>query len=183
MVAALASSLEPLTDTNPAPTEARPPISTEPISRTELLARNIRETGGACYLYGSLTMFLGQGQHDIASFLEYLKQLLHDAGNPTDPIEVMLIEQLVLAHHNLGRLHVRAASAKDIQEHEVFNAAAARLTAEFRRTALAVGHYRQMSPKKDRSTSTSATMAANSGIESNGVARTLPITSRKHKGR
>ena len=34
-----------------------------------------------------------------AAFKVYLDRLLQDAGNPTDPVEIVLLEQLALAHH------------------------------------------------------------------------------------
>ena len=50
----------------------------------------------------------------------YLLGVLEDAGNPTDPIERMLVEQICLAHHNIGRLHVKAASADHPEEARVY---------------------------------------------------------------
>jgi hypothetical protein len=54
----------------------------------------------------------------------------------------MMIELLTLTYHSIGRLHVQAADAKTPEEAKVFNAAAARLNGEFRRTALALKTYR-----------------------------------------
>jgi hypothetical protein len=54
----------------------------------------------------------------------------------------MLIEQLMVAHHNVGRLHMQAAAARDLEEARICNAAAVRLMAEFRRSALALRTYR-----------------------------------------
>lgn len=73
----------------------------------------------------------------------YRDQLLKEAGNPTDPIERMMIEQLALAHFRVGRLHTRVAEARTVDEVKAFSAAATRLTGEFRRLALAIRQYRQ----------------------------------------
>jgi hypothetical protein len=54
----------------------------------------------------------------------------------------MLIEQLMVAHHNVGRLHMQAAATRDLEEARICNAAAVRLMAEFRRSALALRTYR-----------------------------------------
>lgn len=55
----------------------------------------------------------------------------------------MLVEQIALAHHNIGRLHVQAARAETIQQANAYNSAAARLLAEFRRSVLALKSYRE----------------------------------------
>jgi hypothetical protein len=47
-----------------------------------------------------------------------------------------------MAHHNVGRLHMQAATAGDPEEARLCNAAAVRLMAEFRRSALALRTYR-----------------------------------------
>ena len=83
-----------------------------------------------------------------AAFKLYRDGLLKQAGSPTDPIEVMLIEQLALAHHRIGQLHVEAEQAKSVEESKVFTMAAARLTGEFRRLALALSQYRQPLPRR-----------------------------------
>ena len=46
------------------------------------------------------------------AFNLYLHRVLEESGDPQDPIERMLVEQLCLAHHNIGRLHVQAAAAE-----------------------------------------------------------------------
>lgn len=88
--------------------------------------------------------------HEVgpASFKVYLDGLRKDAGNPTDPVEIMLVEQLALAHHRVAQLHVQAEQSKTIDEAKVFTVAAARLTGELRRLALALNQYRQPVPKR-----------------------------------
>ena len=78
----------------------------------------------------------------------FLDQLTHDAGDPTDPLEIMQLEQLAMAHFRIGELHSRAADAKDAKVVEVFSSAATQLTAEFRRGMLARVKYRQMSGRQ-----------------------------------
>ena len=67
---------------------------------------------------------------------------LEDAGDSKDPIERMLIEQMVLAHHRLARLQVRAHGATNTELIKVLNAAAVRLMGEIRRFALSIRQYR-----------------------------------------
>jgi hypothetical protein len=81
---------------------------------------------------------------EILGYDRYVTDLLQEAGNPSDPVERMLVEQLVLAHHKIGSLHAEAAGAKGTAA-ALCNAAAARLMAEFRKSALALKTYRTSS--------------------------------------
>jgi hypothetical protein len=76
------------------------------------------------------------------AFKLYRDQLLRDSGQPTDAIEVMLIEQLMWAHHRIGDLHVQASTASSPETSEIYSTAAAKLMAEFRKTSLALREYR-----------------------------------------
>src|SRR5262245_45301212 len=65
----------------------------------------------------------------------YLERLLEEAGRPHDPVERMMLEQLAVAHFRIAQLHVGAGQAKGAEAVKLYNAAAARLLGEFRRTA------------------------------------------------
>lgn len=84
----------------------------------------------------------------LEGFSLYTKEVQKDAGGPKDPIEQMLIEQITLAHHNIGRLGMRAAAAQTLEEVEVFEAAHARLLSEFRRAIGALKDYREPSGQR-----------------------------------
>ncbi len=84
----------------------------------------------------------------VDAYTLYMQQLLKDAGSPGDPVEQMLVEQLAMAHHNIGRLHANAAVVKDLQQIKAYNSAAVRLLAEFRRMAEALRTYRTPVPSK-----------------------------------
>jgi hypothetical protein len=105
-------------------------------------AANLPRLAPATYLYGAATTLLGPA-FDVPVFEVYLAGYLRDAGDPRDPVERMLLEQLAWAHHVLGRLHVQAGSRDNAEEATAFHAAAARLMGEFRRSALALKSYRQ----------------------------------------
>jgi hypothetical protein len=107
---------------------------------SEHFAVQLRETAGSLFLYASMGGFLTQV--DPAAFKLFRDRLLLDAGNPTDPVEVMLVEQLALAHMNVGRLHFRSATADGLEAAKAFGSLAVALTGEFRRTALALQAYR-----------------------------------------
>jgi hypothetical protein len=74
----------------------------------------------------------------------YRDGLVADAGNPSDPVEVMLLETLALAHLNAGRLLCRSveAEAVDVEVARKYGAMATAMVGELRRTALALAAYR-----------------------------------------
>jgi hypothetical protein len=110
------------------------------ISPSEHYAGHLHETSASAYLYCSLAdVFREVGPE---SFKLYLLQTLEAAGSPSDPIERMLIEQICLAHHNIGRLHVKAATADHLEAERTYIGAAALLTGEFRRSVTALKAYR-----------------------------------------
>lgn len=128
-----------------------PPAATEPPrspEATKQLAAKLRVGASAAYLTETAFKAFVPSQPDSVSHA-YLESLLRDAGATQDPVEQMLIEQIVFAHHAIGMLHKRAASAPELDQIEVYHAAAARLLAEFRRSVLALKKYREpYSPKR-----------------------------------
>jgi hypothetical protein len=103
-------------------------------------ARQLAETSGAAFLYGSLAGVFQQA--GTAAFKKYRDRLVADCGDPADPVEIMLIEQLALAHLNAGRLHYRAAVAEGVEAARAFGGLAVLLHGEVRCTALALQEYR-----------------------------------------
>jgi hypothetical protein len=88
---------------------------------------------------------------ETGAYRLYLERILDEAGNPTDPIEAMLVQQLCLAHFRIGKLHVGAEMANGVEAMKLYSAAAARMLGEFRRTALALHVYRAHIPEgKDK---------------------------------
>jgi len=83
-----------------------------------------------------------------SGFKVYLDRLLKDSGNPSDPIERMMIEQLALAHHRIAQLHVQAAEADTVDAAKQYMSVAIRLTGELRRMSLAIKQYRQPTTTK-----------------------------------
>lgn len=97
--------------------EALPPSPAAPTPRpTDLQALHLRETAAGCYLYAASAGVFPQ--FETAAFTAYVEALRRDAGDagdPGDPIEGMLIEQLAMAHHAVGRLHWKAATAGTLE--------------------------------------------------------------------
>jgi hypothetical protein len=108
----------------------------------EYRAENLRTRGAAAYLHGTAAPILAP-DFSVSCWKVYVDRFMREAGDPKDPIERLLVEQLLLAHDALGRLHVRAGSREGVEEVNVFLGAIARLLGEFRRTALALQAYRQ----------------------------------------
>jgi hypothetical protein len=109
---------------------------------------------------------------DGAAYKIYLDDVLSRCSDPADPIERMLLEQLALAHHALGRLHVRAAEARSLPEAQLYHASAARLLGEFRLTALALKTYRMSGESTGRVSASprpgnpsQEALAENAGVE------------------
>jgi hypothetical protein len=91
-------------------------------------------------------------QPDVMSYRIYRDRLLADYGDPRDPVVIMLLEQLALAHLNCGQLLRQASEAGTVECASAYLAATARLMAEFRRTALALPAYREAAQRLDRCT-------------------------------
>jgi hypothetical protein len=78
---------------------------------------------------------------ETSAYRAYLEQVLVQAGNPADPLEKMLITQACLCHFRVAQLHVGASQAKGVEAVRAYNAVAARLLGEMRRTVLAIHAY------------------------------------------
>ncbi len=103
-------------------------------------AGHLAETSASAFMYFTMAGVFRQA--DALAFKKFRDRLLADCGSPTDPIEVMMIEQLALAHLNTGRLHHRAATADSLEAARVYGTTAILLMGEFRRGALALKSYR-----------------------------------------
>lgn len=119
----------------------RSPAQAAPAS--EHHAAHLRETSGSAYLYCTMSRVFREVGPE--AYKTYLLKVLEDAGKPTDPIEQMLVEQIVLAHHSIGRLHVKAATTDDLEAARVYLGSAALLTGEFRRSISTLKSYREPS--------------------------------------
>lgn len=79
---------------------------------------------------------------DTSAYRVYLAGVMRDLGDPKDPIERMLIEQLCLAHFRVAQLHGAAGQANGLEGTKLLNTVAARMLGEMRRTALSLKAYR-----------------------------------------
>jgi hypothetical protein len=125
--------------TAPPPTDPRRQVQQRAAHHADALR------GAAFPVLMSEALGLG-GMFDGSACRVFLERLLADAGNPADPVERMLLEQLALAHFRTAQLHVAAGQSKGAEAAKLLSAAAARLLGEFRRTALALRAYRGREP-------------------------------------
>ena len=105
------------------------------------LAVNLRDNAAAGWLYMVTNSTLGE-QIGPDAFLVFRKLMLEEAGDPADPVERMLIEQLALAHFSIGQLRIRSCLTELPKMSLAFSDSATRLLGEFRRCSLALEEYR-----------------------------------------
>ena len=105
------------------------------------------------YLQAILTEAIGTGP-PREGLQEYLKNVLQQAGGASDPIERIIVEQILMMHHSVGRLHIKAASSATHDQDKVYSERATALTAELRRWILALPQYREKSRAKSGEQST-----------------------------
>jgi hypothetical protein len=115
------------------------PSSSSATDRTEHYAGHLKDSAAALFLFAGMKNLLKDV--DLESYRRFRDRLLHDYGSPTDPITIMLVEQIVMAHMNIGLLYYKASTAGSVECSSSYLAAAARLLGELRRTALALPLY------------------------------------------
>jgi hypothetical protein len=75
---------------------------------------------------------------DVKAWRKYLDDVMRDAGDPTDPVEIMLLEQVTLLHTRAIQLQTNAAQATGSASCELYTRAAVRLVTEMRKIAIAL---------------------------------------------
>jgi hypothetical protein len=73
----------------------------------------------------------------------YLDDLVRESGNPSDPVEIMLLEQMAMCHQYSIQMQALSKKAEGVEAIELYLSGAARLSSEFRKTALALKEYRK----------------------------------------
>lgn len=111
------------------------------LSKSQLEAQIIEDVFPAALLASSASKSLKTAV-SAQGYQAYLKNLLGAAGDPKDPLEVMLIQQLAAAHQRIGDLHAQSACASSSELALAYNQAAGKLMAEFRKSTLALRQYR-----------------------------------------
>jgi hypothetical protein len=118
-----------------------PPAGAAPALSAAEKAKRLRDAPAA-YLYAAAAPVLGEAM-DIETWKLHLTDFLKELGvtKASGPVARMMAEQLLLAHHAVARLHVRAATRTSPAEVAAYHAAVSRLMTEFRRTSAALRAY------------------------------------------
>jgi hypothetical protein len=119
-----------------------PPAQAAPALSAAEKAARLRDVAPAAYLYGAAAPVCGEAR-DVEAWKLYVDDFLKGLGvsGAAGPVARMMAEQLAMAHHAVGRLHVRAAARTSPAEVAAYHAAVGRLMTEFRRTAAALKAY------------------------------------------
>jgi hypothetical protein len=136
-----------------APTATEPAVSqaAEVPGPSEHFAGHLKESAVALFLNASLGLALPQV--DLVAYKLFRDRLLADCGDPTDPIEIILIEQIAMAHLICGYLYAKGTNSASVESAAVYLGAGGRLTGELRRTALALQAFRAASVRLGEMTS------------------------------
>ena len=140
----------PPTATFPNPnkqTETEKPTSNPPSSAPGQATRSSAEqayVAKQAVAPAMLATVLGmEGTIGASGYRLYLDELLRDSGNPTDRVEILLIEQIVICHHLAMKMQTLAEKAQGTEAIELYLVAGSRSSAEFRKTVLALKEYRR----------------------------------------
>ncbi len=114
----------------------------EAASLVEQRAEQIDERIFPAFLFSTLKGSVGD-QIDPEVYQAWVKKQLRESGSPRDPIERLLVEQVLLAHQHVCILTNRSTTSKSAKDTAAYATAVARLQAEIRRTSLALKEYRQ----------------------------------------
>lgn len=112
--------------------------------KLEAVGKAFSDGGGAVYI-GLIAQEIFSPHVSPEAIKKAMEQIHAQCGNSTDPIERMMVEQLTLANHSIGRLMVKSASADNFEQAAMYQASATKLLAEFRRLALSIKKYREPS--------------------------------------
>jgi hypothetical protein len=134
------------------PPQAPPPGLDADRHRAAQDAAHAAEVIAAAVIPACLAAVLSKGGalFDSHAARVYLDRVLADYGGPADPTARALIEQFHFAHVRAAQLHVQAAAADHVDRVKVLNAAAARLHAEIRRTAVVLDELLRKRPAGPR---------------------------------
>ena len=128
-------------------TKPRDPLNPDNLTDEEKLeaeGRAFTQSSGAIYVSLITQEIFGSKISQLA-IKEAMEQIQAACGNPTDPVERMMVENLTLANHSIGRLMVKAATANNLEQAAMYQSSATKLLAEFRRLALSIKKYREPS--------------------------------------
>jgi hypothetical protein len=140
-------SAAPLSTAGQAPGSGVGPVHRSAVQRQSAVGEFDHEVAvvrdlSAAAVLGTICAKTLKGTVRPTGYLLFREEFLRASGSPTDPVEVMMLEQLMWAHHRLGDLQAQASDANTPELIEVLNVAVTRVMGEFRRTSLALKEFR-----------------------------------------
>lgn len=148
------SSLSPPALGNAAPAATEPPLPASTVSFPDWKPENAPR--GTAILTNAVTLGAMKAVLDrsmsglsVCDLQRLLDEYMKAAGNLTDPVERMLLEQLVTDHHYVLQMKVQACRAETVDQLVAYNTLLVRFRGEFRQSVLALRQYR--SPVSGRS--------------------------------
>ena len=158
--------------------DSTPTSSLDETARDTSHALNLRDVTAAGWLWWIMSTMLSD-KISPEAFKQYRDILLEDAGSPSDPLEIMLIEQLALAHFSIGRLQVKSCSMEVPKLATAYADSATRLLGEFRRCTLALEDFRSKQAARKRESASND--AAEKTVPAARNGESLPSTNGKKK--
>ena len=124
----------------------------DPLNPNNLTEEEKLEEEGRVFTRNSAAVYISLVTQEIFSskisklaVKKAMEQIHAQCGNATDPIERMMLEQLTLAHHSIGRLMAKAATSDSFEHAEMYHSTSTKLLGEFGRLALCIKNYRDSS--------------------------------------
>jgi hypothetical protein len=161
-----------------APAESATSESNEELQKTVSHALSLRNVASAGWLYWITASTLAN-KIEPEAFVVYRNMLLRDAGDPSDPMERMLIEQIALAHFSIGQLRIKSCSVENAKLAVAFSDSATRLLGELRRCTLALEEYRAKQADRIDKRKSKEAAAKRTTTKKNGVIK--PASNGKKK--
>jgi len=103
-------------------------------------AARLRDRAAASWLYPMWATQVSDISPD--AICHYVDEFMDVQENPTDRIERLIVEQVLLSHHAIGRLHSKAATAPTSEIASSYLHVAAKLTHEFGKLVAVLRDYR-----------------------------------------
>ena len=119
--------------------EASPTAQTDDappeILSTQEIAVRFGEAAGGIYLASCVGAVMA-GLGDPSVMAQYMQDLTRECNAQHDPLQRLLLEQIVVAFHRVGSMHSNAANAKSPELMLGYNAGATKLLGELRKCLL-----------------------------------------------
>ena len=123
---------------------AAPAPQPEPVAAVsdEQMAWRLENGGAAAYVRSAVTAGLGE-VGDINVVHQYVTNMSKKC-DVDDPLQRMLLEQILIGYHRLGALHESSSRSRTPEAAVAYNGAAVKLLAELRKSMLTLRELQQM---------------------------------------